>query len=81
MWQASHWALVGMWVVGLLSAVVPLWQLEQLPTAVASWDQLVVAHEVVDIWQPTLSHVVLAGGIATCVTGLIWALMDRSEPL
>ena len=32
-WQVSHWALVGMWLVGLPRAVAPLWQLEQRPAA------------------------------------------------
>ena len=35
-WHVSHCAVVGMWVVVLPSAVVPLWQSAQRPVAVAS---------------------------------------------
>jgi len=31
LWQLSHEAVVGRWVVGLPVAVVPLWQVEHVP--------------------------------------------------
>ncbi|QLQ01501.1 MAG: hypothetical protein HZY77_10135 [Thiobacillus sp.] len=36
-WQASQDAVVGMWVVGLPVAVVPLWQVEHVPGAMPVW--------------------------------------------
>ncbi|MBC2729584.1 hypothetical protein [Thiobacillus sp.] len=33
LWQVSQDAVVGMWVVGLPVAVVPLWQVEHVPGA------------------------------------------------
>ena len=76
MWHVSHCALVGMWFVGRPSAVLPLWQLEQRPTAVASCRKVAVAQLVVDLWQ--VSHCAV---VATCVVGLTCALIDRYDPL
>ena len=33
LWQESHAAVVGIWLVGLPEAVLPLWQVEQAPGA------------------------------------------------
>jgi len=33
LWQVSQAAVVGIWLVGLPVAVVPLWQVEQVPGA------------------------------------------------
>ena len=41
--------MVGIWVLGLPSAVVPLWQVAQLPTAVASWTKVAVAQVAVEL--------------------------------
>jgi hypothetical protein len=37
LWQVSQDAVVGMWVVGLPVAVVPLWQVEHVPGAMPVW--------------------------------------------
>jgi hypothetical protein len=34
LWQASQEAVVGIWVEGLPVAIVPLWQVAQLPWAI-----------------------------------------------
>ena len=36
-WQLSHAAVVGRWFVGLPLAVVPLWQVAQVPGAMPVW--------------------------------------------
>ena len=38
-WQVSHWAEVVTWLFGLPVAVVPLWQLEQVPVTLL-WSKL-----------------------------------------
>ena len=75
-WQTSHCALVGIWLVGLPSAVAPLWQVEHLPIVVVSWAKVTVAHEVVDLWQ--LSH---CCEVAIWVADLTCALIDTNVPL
>ena len=72
----EHWALLGMWVVGLPSAATPLWQVAQLPALVASWAKLAVAQVVVVLWQ--VSH---CADVGRCVAGLTWALIARWVPL
>ena len=37
LWQLSHDAMVGIWVLGLPAAVEPLWQVEQVPGATPVW--------------------------------------------
>jgi hypothetical protein len=70
-WQLSHGALVGMWLVGLPSAVAPLWQLLQRPATggfAVWWLKVAVAQLVVELWQ--LSHCAV---VAICVAGLTCA--------
>ena len=57
-WQLSHDCVVGMCVVGLPVAVVPLWQVEQVPGATPVW--LKVAGVQPDVlWQE--SHAAVVG--------------------
>jgi hypothetical protein len=75
LWQTSHCAVVGMWMVGLPSAVLPLWQVAQRPatagTAVA-WLKVAVAQLVVELWQ--VSHCAV---VTMCVGGLASAFCAR----
>ena len=78
-WQVSHWAPVGMWLVGLPRALLPLWQFEHRPAAgglAVAWLKVAVAQDVVDAWQ--VSH---WAEVATCVVGLTWAFCARKAPL
>jgi hypothetical protein len=57
--------------VDLPRALVPLWQLEQMPVAgglAVAWLKTPVAHVVVELWQ--LLHCAV---VAMWVTGLNWA--------
>ena len=49
-WQLPHSALVAMWFAGLPVAVVPLWQLEQVPMTWA-WSTRVAGFHAVVAWQ------------------------------
>ena len=46
-WQLPHSAPVAMWVAGLPAAVVPLWQLEQVPMTWAWSTRVAGFHAVV----------------------------------
>ena len=68
-WQVSHCAVVGMCVLGLPNADVPLWQLAQRPATgglAVAWLKVAVAQLVVELWQ--VSHCAV---VAMCVTGLV----------
>ena len=75
-WQLSHCAVVGMWFVGLARAVVPLWQVEHLPTAVASCWYDAPVQLMVELWQ--VSH---CAAVVPCVAGLASALANTYAPL
>ena len=45
-----HSAVVGMWVAVLPSALVPLWQLEQVPFA-SAWLNVLTGDQAVVVWQ------------------------------
>ena len=49
-WQVSHGAVVGMCVVGLPSAWVPLWQLAH-PDVIPVWSNVAFLNDVVLLWQ------------------------------
>ena len=53
LWQVSHAAVVGMWLLGLPVAVEPLWQVAQVPGATPVWLKVAGIQAVV-LWQ--LSH-------------------------
>ena len=72
LWQVSHCAVVGMWLVGLPSAAWLLWQIEHWPTASAACTKLTVAQVVVVVWQ--VSHCAV---VVTCVAGLTCAFCAR----
>ena len=75
LWQVSHCADVGMCVVGLPKAVVPLWQLEQRPATgglAVAWLKVAVAQLVVELWQVSHCAVVLIW-----VGDLVWAFCAR----
>ena len=68
LWQLSHCAVVGMWLVGLPSAFTLLWQLEQRPATAGvavAWLNVPVAQVVVELWQ--VSHCAVVG---MCTVGL-----------
>ncbi len=74
-WQVSHCAVVGTWLVDLPSALVPLWQVEQRPATAGTavvWLKLPVAQVVVELWQ--VEHWAV---VAMCVVGFIWAFCVR----
>ena len=71
MWQLSHELLVGMCAAGLPGALLPLWQVTQVPGATPLWLKAAGTHAVV-LWQ--LSHELLVG---MCAAGLPLAV----EPL
>lgn len=48
-WQSSQLLLVAMWVAGLPVAVVPLWQLKQVPVTLL-WSKLATVQLEV-LWQ------------------------------
>jgi hypothetical protein len=54
LWQFPHSDVVAMWVAGLPAAVVPLWQLEQLPRTCAWSTRIAGFHALVE-WQA--SHI------------------------
>ena len=49
-WQESHPSVVGMCVAGLPAAVVPLWQLAQVPST-STWSTLRAGFHAVVVWQ------------------------------
>ena len=53
LWQVSQDAVVAIWVLGLPSAVDPLWQVAQ-PVVMPVWFIAPVLNVVVDLWQ--VSH-------------------------
>ena len=68
-WQASQLCVVGICVDGLPVAVLPLWQVEQLPAVTVLWSKLAGSQAVVR-WQ--LSQLCVVG---TCVAGLPVAVL------
>ena len=75
LWQVSHCAVVGMWLVGLPSAFVLLWQVEHRPATAGvavAWLKVAVAQVVVELWQA--SHCCV---VAMCVVGLVCAFCAR----
>jgi hypothetical protein len=78
-WQLSHCALVGTWLVGLPRALVPLWHVEQRPPTAgvaAAWLKVAVAQVVVELWQ--LSHWAV---VLIWVAGLACAFRVAKPPL
>ena len=78
LWQVSHCAVVGMWLVGLPSAFTLLWQVEQRPATAGvavAWLKVTVAQVVVELWQ--VSHCCV---VAMCVVGLVCALTATKLP-
>ena len=69
MWQASHVLDVCRWLAPLPVALVPLWQLKQLPVT-PEWSKPVAGFHAVVPWQLLHSAVV-----AMCVAGLPVALL------
>ena len=60
-----------MWLVGLPSALLPLWQVEQRPLAAGlavAWLKMPVAQVTVELWQ-----VLHCAVVAMWVAGLVWA--------
>ena len=55
-------------LVGLPSALLPLWQVAQLPAATPAWLKVAVAQDVVELWQ-----VLHWAVVAICVAGLVCA--------
>ena len=75
MWQVSHCAIVGMWLVGLPNAFTLLWQSAQRPATAGvavAWLKVAVAQVVVELWQ--VSHCWV---VAMCVAGLVCAFWAR----
>ena len=58
LWQVSHAAVVGRCVVGLPVAVVPLWQVAQVPGATPVWLKVAGVQALV-LWQ--VSHDAVVG--------------------
>jgi hypothetical protein len=58
LWQVSQAAVVGMCPAGLPLAVVPLWQVAQVPGATPAWVNVAGVHAVV-LWQ--VSHDAVVG--------------------
>ncbi|MEQ1661062.1 MAG: hypothetical protein ABL877_00015 [Thiobacillus sp.] len=56
-WHASQAAVVGMCVVGLPLAVLPLWQVEHVPGATPVWLKVAGVQAVV-LWQVSQDAVV-----------------------
>ena len=56
-WQASQDCVVGRWFDGLPVAVVPLWQVAQLPAVTPLWLNVAGSHAVVR-WQASQDCVV-----------------------
>ena len=56
-WQVSQAAVVGRWVEGLPVAVVPLWQVAQVPGAAPEWLNRAPENDVV-LWQVSHAAVV-----------------------
>ncbi len=50
LWQASQVLVLLMWPAGLPVALVPLWQVAQVPGATPLWSKTALDHEVV-VWQ------------------------------
>jgi len=57
LWHESQAAVVGMWPPGLPVAVVPLWQVEQVPGATPVWLKVAGVQAVV-LWQVSQAAVV-----------------------
>ena len=57
-WHWSHAAVVGRWFDGLPVAVLPLWQVEQVPAATPEWLNVAGVHAVVR-WH--WSHAAVVG--------------------
>jgi len=64
-WQVSHCADVCTWNGGLPEAILPLWQVEQRPTVVASCMTALVGVHAPVVWQVSQLAVVgrCAGGL------------------
>ena len=58
MWQVLHSAVVAMWLEGLPPALVPLWQLEQVPIT-SAWFTVLAGDHAVVVWQSAQALVVL----------------------
>lgn len=57
LWQESQDAVVGIWVAGLPFALLPLWQVEQVPAATLVWLKVAGSQAVV-LWQVSQDAVV-----------------------
>ena len=57
LWQVSQEAVVGTWPEGLPLAVLPLWQVEQVPVATPVWLNVAGVHALV-LWQVSQEAVV-----------------------
>ena len=57
-WQSLHCAVVAIWVAGLPSAVVPLWQDEQVPLTWL-WSTLRGGLQTLVVWQASQALVVV----------------------
>jgi len=64
LWQVSHACVVGIWPLGLPVAIVPLWQVEQVPGATPVWLKVAGVQALV-LWQ--VSHAAVVG---RCVADL-----------
>ena len=57
-WQSLHAAVVVTWPAGFPGAVVPLWQLAQVPVT-AAWLNRTADQLVVEVWQSLHAAVVV----------------------
>jgi len=80
LWQVSHCALVGIWLVDLaFTPVVTPWQESQRPATggvAVAWLKIAPLKLVVELWQ--VSHCAV---VAMWLVGLAKALIETYDPL
>ena len=69
LWQVSHACVVGIWIAGLPVAVLPLWQVAQVPGATPPWLKA-AGFQATVLWQVSQDAVV-----GMCAPGLPVAVL------